>query len=103
MTHSGLGPTARASRNPVLCLMRVAKAPCPNLCSNGSCGGSCPPSSKQCGAKNTPQTCSPQGTWEPDAKPCDFVCTGAGVCGGQCQPGSKQCAGPAPQTCDTTG
>jgi hypothetical protein len=76
--------------------------PCPNVCSSGSCGGSCMAGAMKCGAANTPQTCSPLGTWEPGA-PCPFVCSGDGACTGECKPNSKRCTGLVPQLCDDKG
>jgi hypothetical protein len=81
----------------------ISGPPCSNLCSSGSCGGSCMPGIRRCGANQTPETCSPKGTWEPDPSPCQFVCSGAGECAGACKPSAKQCAGLTPQVCDTNG
>ena len=81
----------------------VSGMTCQNLCSSGSCGGDCAPGTKRCGSNNTPETCSPMGTWEPAPQPCPFVCAGAGECGGSCRPGARQCAGLTPQLCDSNG
>ena len=76
---------------------------CPNICSSGSCGGSCMPGLKRCGANQTPETCSLMGTWEPAASACTNVCSGQGDCTGVCKPNAQQCAGLTPQVCDSNG
>jgi hypothetical protein len=80
----------------------VSAAACPAVCSSGTCGGSCMPGKKQCGANNTPELCSAMGTWEPQTA-CEFVCSGAGECTGECEPGARDCDQQTPRTCDQTG
>jgi hypothetical protein len=82
----------------------LAKPPaCANLCSSGSCAGSCMPRKTQC-LGNTPQTCSDQGTWESQA-PCKGQTCVDGACVGECAPTDKQCSssGNNRQTCDKNG
>src|SRR5205823_9761156 len=55
-----------------------------------------------CGANQTPQICTPMGTWESEAK-CTYVCTGQGVCGGHCTPGTGTCMGLVHYSCGTDG
>ena len=81
----------------------VPKPPiCINLCSNGSCGGSCMPTKTKC-VGNTPQTCSAQGTWEP-GQACQGKACVNGLCTGVCEPKAIKCgSNNNVQTCDANG
>ena len=80
----------------------MAKTACSNLCANGSCGGSCPPTTTRC-VGNTPQTCSAMGTWDP-GQPCKGQACVAGKCTGVCEPKAVMCgASNNLQTCDANG
>jgi hypothetical protein len=82
----------------------VAKTPCLNFCSNGSCSGTCMPNKVQCASSgNKTEICGPMGTWEPGQ-----ACTGkacvTGACVGVCEPNARQCgANNTTQVCDKTG
>lgn len=80
----------------------VAKTACTNLCSNGSCGGSCQPGKTRC-VGNMPQTCGAMGTWDP-GQPCKDQACVDGKCTGVCEPKATTC-GTANnvQTCDSNG
>ena len=82
---------------------------CPYVCSAGtgqvSCGGSCRPGTRRCGASQTPQHCDETGAWI-DEPACAGECSGDGRCSGVCRSGQTRCAaGQATQTesCGPTG
>ena len=78
----------------------VDEAPCPFVCTAGSCTGICEPKTRSCVA-NKAQRCDDDGTLI-DVALCPFVCSG-GVCDGVCQPGTTQCSGNSLQLCDVSG
>jgi hypothetical protein len=83
----------------------VADGPCPFLCTNGACTGSCLPGARKCGGTDgkSPQRCNDTGDWMNDGNACTSVCAG-GVCTGSCPPGSTQCLSPTVlQTCGADG
>ncbi len=81
----------------------MMKQKCDAVCAAGACAGKCTPGARQCGASQTPETCSPAGEWMAEKQPCEFVCTGDGQCG-ECKPAVKRC-GPndTPETCSIAG
>jgi hypothetical protein len=100
----GVGPD---SLMPFLCSetgMWMPKPPaCTNLCSSGSCSGSCAPKSVQCMGNST-QVCSALATWEPGTACVGKTCVD-GACAGECGPTDKRCNADSntPQTCDGKG
>lgn len=73
---------------------------CANICSNGACGGVCPPESQQCNG-NVLQTCQPDGQWNTGI-PCQYVCK-TNYCTGSCTPNAKTCDGTKLRSCGADG
>jgi hypothetical protein len=69
----------------------MSLAACQNLCSSGSCSGSCTPGTRRCGPNDTPESCSPMGTWEPGVPCGNFACVTSSCSASQCRTGYKRC------------
>jgi hypothetical protein len=81
----------------------LSGTPCPNLCADGTCGGTCMPGVRRCNPlTGLPELCTPMGTWSKQPA-CPFVCTGAGLCTGDCKPGARDCLNGVPRSCDPNG
>jgi parallel beta-helix repeat protein len=76
------------------------QAPCPFLCQDGACVGTCIPQTKSCNG-NVPQACDANGQIVAGAA-CPNVCV-KGVCAASCQAGTQQCSNLIPQTCGADG
>jgi len=69
-----------------------------------ACGGSCVPSTRRCGANDTPYVCDMTGTDQPQSA-CPNVCSN-GSCAGECKPNTTRCASGSTtmvQVCGPTG
>jgi hypothetical protein len=97
MTCSNLTPQVCTSQG-----QWQSGTPCPFVCSQGQCIGTCSPGARRCSPAGLPQLCNASGAWL-DQTPCPFVCTGDGACGGQCVPPSMRCQGGQNQICDASG
>ena len=75
--------------------------PCPNVCVDGVCAGSCAPGDTVCVGRER-FVCDEHGSYPATGTQCEFACA-SGECVGSCVPDTRRCDALVPETCDAAG